>query len=107
MRTSSELLTLVLFLCTLTGCKVEEQEAITVAVYPTTQQCAIKEQAVDCAQVGAYLRDALKIKPERQVVISFTGSDSGSKEDPILNDIAAEVRAAGFKDVRTARFDFH
>lgn len=75
-------------------------------VYQTTQRCTIKDQPVDCAQVAAYLRDTLKIKPERQVVVSFTGADSGSKEDPILDAVAAEVRTAGFKDVRTARFDF-
>ena len=105
MPTSQSLLTLALTLCTLAGCNVKDQEAITVAVYPTTQRCAVQEQTVDCAQVGTYLRDTLKLKPEREVVASFTGMDPGSKDDPILDRIAAEIRAAGFKNVRTARFD--
>jgi hypothetical protein len=103
MHTSRTLLAFAL--CALAGCNVKDQEAITVAVYPTTQRCAIQEQPVDCAQVGPYLRDTLKIKSEREVVASFTGMDPGSKDDPILDRIAAEIRAAGFKHVRTARFD--
>lgn len=95
-----------LTLCASVGCEVAEQESITVAVYPTAQGCVVKEQPVDCRRVGVYLRDTLKIKFDRQVMVSFTGSDPGSKDAPLLDRIAAEVRAVGFKDVRTARFGF-
>jgi len=106
MNKSGSLLFIGLMLCVLAGCKMAEQESITVAVYPSTQTCAIKEHAVDCAQVGIYLHDTLKIKPDQQVIISFTGSDPGSKDDPILDRIADQVRVAGYRDVRTARFGF-
>jgi len=98
--------TMALLLCSLTACKIDEQEAVTVVVYRSTQQCTVKEKPVDCAQVGTYLRDTLKLKPERQIAVSFTGSDPGSKEDPILDTVASIVRAAGFKDVRAIRFGF-
>lgn len=105
MITSRIPLAVLLSLCTLVGCNVAEKDEVIVAVYPTTKRCAIREQPVDCAQAGVYLRDTLKIKPEREVVASFTGSDPGSKDDPILDNVAADIRASGFKNVRTARFD--
>lgn len=92
-------------LCVLSGCKEPEPDYTTVAVYPTTQQCGVNEQMMVCAEVGTYLRDTLKIKPERQVIVSSVGSDPLSKEDASLNVIAAKIRESGFKDVRTANFD--
>jgi hypothetical protein len=89
----------------LAACNLEDQGMVTVAVYPTTKRCTIKEIEVDCAQVGEYLRDTLKIAPERQIAVSFTGMDPGSEDDKSIDRIADVVRAAGFKDVRTPRID--
>ncbi len=88
----------------LAGCKPPEPD-ITVGVYPTTQQCGINEQMMTCDKVAAYLHDTLKIKPERQVIVSSVGSDPLPKEDQSLEKIAETITAVGFKEVRTARFD--
>jgi hypothetical protein len=58
-----------------------------------------------CDKVAAYLRDTLKIKLSRQVIVSSVGIDPLPKEDQSLEKIAETITAAGFKDVRTARFD--
>jgi hypothetical protein len=95
----------VTLLLVLAGCKQPEPDYTTVAVYPTTQQCGVNEQMMSCDKVAAYLRDTLKIKPGRQVVVSSVGIDPLPKEDQSLEKIAETITAAGFKDVRTARFD--
>lgn len=102
---SSTLSLCALALCTLTGCNVDEQESITVAVYPTTQRCGINEQMMICGEVGAYLRDTLKLKPDRSIIVSAVGIDPLPKDDNSLNKIAETIKAVGFKDVRTANFD--
>jgi len=92
-------------LFTLSGCKEPPPDYTTVAVYPTAQRCGVDKQMMVCDDIAAYLRDTLKLKPERQIVVSSVGSDPLPKDDPSLNLIAATITAAGFKDVRTARFD--
>jgi hypothetical protein len=89
----------------LTSCKEPEPDYTTVAVYPTTQRCGINEQMMTCDKVAAYLHDTLKIKPDRQIIVSSVGADPLPKEDQSLEKIAATITAIGFKDVRTARFD--
>ncbi len=89
----------------LAGCKQPEPDYTTVAVYPTTQQCGVNEQMMTCDKVAAYLHDTLKIKAERQVIVSSVGIDPLPKEDQSLEKIAETITAVGFKDVRTARFD--
>lgn len=102
---SSNLFRFALVLLLLTSCKQPEPDFTTVAVYPTTQQCGINEQMMSCGAVAAYLRDTLKIKPTRQVIVSSVGIDPLPKEDLSLEKIAETITAVGFKDVRTARFD--
>lgn len=99
-------LLLLSFPLVLAACKPPEPSFTTVAVYPSTQQCGVDEQRMSCKDIAAYLRDTLKLKPERQVIVSSVGSDPLPKEDPSLERIAETITAAGFKDVRTARFDF-
>lgn len=89
----------------LSGCKQPEPDYTTVAVYPTTQQCGVNEQMMTCDKVAVYLRDTLKLPPQRQVFVSSVGIDPLPKEDTSLEKIAETITAAGFKDVRTARFD--
>lgn len=96
-------LTTILF--TLAGCKPPEPAYTTVAVYPSRQQCGIEEQMMACGEVAAYLRDTLKLKPDRLIYVSSVGSDPLPKEDTSLEKIADTITAAGFKDVKTARFD--
>jgi hypothetical protein len=103
--TSNKLILLAPLLLILVSCKDPEPDYTTVAVYPTTQQCGINEQMMTCDQVAAYLRDTLKIKPTRQVIVSSVGIDPLPKDDLSLEKIAETITAVGFKDVRTARFD--
>lgn len=102
---SNKVMLLAPLLLILTSCEQPEPDYTTVAVYPTTQQCGINEQMMTCGQVAAYLRDTLKIKPDRQVIVSSVGIDPLPKEDLSLEKIAETITAVGFKDVRTARFD--
>ena len=102
---STTLFRLAPMLMLLAGCKQPEPDYTTVAVYPSKQQCGVNEQMMPCQDVAAYLRDTLKIKPERQVIVSSVGIDPLPKEDQSLEKIAETITAAGFKDVRTARFD--
>ena len=99
------LISFVLLSVMLAACKQPEPDYTTVAVYPTTQQCGVNEQMMTCDKVAAYLHDTLKIKSERQVIVSSVGSDPLPKEDQSLEKIAETITAVGFKDVRTARFD--
>jgi hypothetical protein len=104
---SSKLLWLAPLLLLTAGCKQPEPDYTIVAVYPSTQRCGVNEQMMTCGEVAAYLRDTLKLKPERQVTVSSVGIDPLPKEDQSLEKIAETITAAGFKDVRTARFDTH
>ncbi len=94
-----------LLLLALAGCKELPPDYTTVAVYPTTQRCGVNDQMLVCGEVAAYLRDTLKLKLGRQIIVSSVGSDPLPKEDQSLEKIAETITAAGFKDVRTARFD--
>ncbi len=92
-------------LCTLAACDMSKYEPITIAVYPTTHKCAIEGKDLDCEKIGEYLRDTMKVKPDHHIDVSYTGSDQPSKDDPMVDQVANTVRAAGFKDVNAARFD--
>ncbi len=96
---------LVSLLLALSGCKPADRDHTTVAVYPSQQQCGVEEKMMPCGEIAAYLRDTLKLKPERLVYVSAVGSDPLPKEDTSLEKIAATLTAAGFTDVRTANFD--
>jgi hypothetical protein len=89
----------------LTGCDTSQYESVIVGVYPSRQQCGIDKEMMKCGEIAAYLRDTLKIKPERRVVVSAVSSDPLPKNDTSLNKIAVTIRDVGFKDVRTANFD--
>ena len=92
-------------LCMLCGCNVDKFEPITIALYPSTQKCTINEQLVDCEQVGTYLRDTMKTDIKREIDVSYTGADAPPKDYPMVDQVANTVRAAGFTNVRAARFD--
>ncbi len=96
---------LALLSCVITACDIDTNEPITVALYPSTQKCAIKEQSVDCEQVGSYLRDTMKVDLKREIDVSYTGTDAPPKDYPMVDQVANTVRAAGFTNVRAARFD--
>ncbi len=91
---------------TLAACKPADPDHTTVAVYPSQQQCGGEEKMMSCGEIAAYMRDTLKLNPERRVFVSSVGSDPLPKEDSSLEKIAETITAAGFKDVRTSRFDF-
>ena len=92
----------------LTGCDMSRFEPITIAVYPSTHSCSINDTKVDCEKAGDYLRDTMKVALDHHVDVSYTGSDPpASKDDPMVDQVANTVRAAGYKDVNAARFDLH
>jgi hypothetical protein len=95
----------VMLLCALTGCGQLPEESVIVAVYPSRQQCGIDQKMMKCGEIAAYLRDTLKLKTDREVVVSAVSSDPLPKRDDSLDRIAVTIRDAGFKDVRTANFD--
>jgi hypothetical protein len=91
----------------LAACKEPEPQYTTVAVYPSTLACVVNDVSVACQEIAIYLRDTLKLKPDRQIIISAVFSDPINKESPLLDQIAEGVRKVGYKDVRTANFDLH
>ena len=92
----------------LAACDMSRFEPVTVAVYPSTHSCSVNETKLDCEKVGDYLRDTMKISLDHHIDVSYTGTDPpASKDDPMVDQIANTVRAAGFKDVNAARFDLH
>ena len=96
----------VLALLSLTGCDMSKYEPVTVAVYPSTHSCSIEDKKLDCEQVGSYLRDTMKADLKRHIDVSYTGSDPpANKDDPMVDQVANTVRAAGYTDVNAARFD--
>jgi hypothetical protein len=90
------------------ACGVNQELPLTVVVYPAVKRCAVvqqdKEQEVDCAQLGVYLRDTLKIDAARQINVSFSSSDTVPKENESIDRVAELIRDSGFKDVRAYRF---
>ncbi|HVY22441.1 MAG TPA: hypothetical protein VG962_03735 [Steroidobacteraceae bacterium] len=90
----------------LAGCDMSRYEPVTVAVYPSTHSCSINNNKLDCETVGAYLRDTMKVSLKRHIDVSYTGADPpATKDDPMVDQVANTVRAAGYKDVNAARFD--
>jgi hypothetical protein len=95
----------VITLTALTACDTEKYQPITVAVYPNLSRCMIKEHALPCAEAGIHLRDRLTIAPDRQIDVSMFQMDK-SHNPKDIEQVAAFVRAAGFKDVRVWHFSF-
>jgi len=94
------------FTLTLAACDMSKFEPVTVAVYPSTHSCSINDTKLDCEKVGGYLHDTMKVSPDHHIDVSYTGADPpASKDDPMVDQVANTVRAAGYKDVNAARFD--
>jgi hypothetical protein len=100
-------------LCLMLGtaaCKPLPSSTVIVVVHPAQGRCGIwsedkeQEQPVDCRQLGSYLRDTLKVSADRDISVSLTGAEDVPKEDTSIDIIAAQIRTAGYKKVRTARF---
>ena len=87
------------------GCNAEQYEPINVAVYPSTMSCAIEDKPLDCTQLGIYIRDTLKAAPDREITVSFAGTEKTSPDDKSVDRIAEVIRKAGFTNVRVIRFD--
>jgi len=88
------------------ACDMSRFEPVTVAVYPSTHSCSINDTKLDCEKVGDYLHDTMKVSPDHHIDVSYTGADPpASKDDPMVDQVANTVRAAGYKDVNAARFD--
>jgi len=107
---SNRLLLVIAAVMIAAACGVNQEVPLLVVVYPAVKRCTVvqqeKEQEVECTQLGVYLRDTLKINVARQINVSFSGSDSVSKEDASIDRVAELIRASGFKDVRAYRFGF-
>jgi hypothetical protein len=90
------------------GCDIGNQQLpVIVAVYPGAQNCTVKidnsETPIACAELGAHLRDQLKVAAERQIDVSMFRMDKSHSEKDI-DAVAAVIRAAGFEDVKVWRF---
>ena len=92
------------FILTAAGCNTEQYEPINIAVYPSTMSCAVKDVPLDCTQLGAYLRDTLKVTVNREITVSFAGSEVVKPEDKSVERIADVIRKAGYTNVRVVRF---
>jgi hypothetical protein len=88
----------------LAACNTEQYEPIHIAVYVSTKSCAIKEVPLACEQLPQYLKETLKVKPDREITVSVAGTEDVSKEDKTIDRIAELIRAAGFTDVKAVRF---
>jgi 5-deoxy-D-glucuronate isomerase len=88
----------------LSACNTEQYEPIHIAVYVSTKSCSIKEVPLDCQQLPQYLKETLKVKPDREITVSVTGTEDVSKEDQTIDRIAEYIRANGFTDVKAVRF---
>lgn len=102
---AERILLLVVAQSSLAACGLKQEDSVIVAVYPSKQQCGIEKSMMKCGEIAAYLRDTLKVRPERRVVVSAVGSDPLPKEDKSLGKIAETIRKVGYKDVRTANFE--
>jgi hypothetical protein len=87
------------------GCNVEQYEPINVAVYPSMKICSIKETPVDCAKVGPYIRDVLKAAANRDVTVSYAGTETVEKGDTSVEQIGERIKATGYKNVRVIRYE--
>jgi hypothetical protein len=92
-------------LALLPGCGLQQPESVIVAVYPSRQQCGVKKEMMKCGEIAAYLSDTLKLKTDREVVVSAVSSDPLPKLDKSLDKIAQTIRDRGYKKIRTVNFD--
>ncbi|HYM35179.1 MAG TPA: hypothetical protein VET48_07245 [Steroidobacteraceae bacterium] len=65
----------------------------------------IKDKALDCGKVGAYLRDVLKAKANREISVSYAGTESAPKGDTSLEQIVDLIKATGYTNARAVRYD--
>lgn len=106
MNSTCRILIPVVALLSVAGCDMSKYEPVTIAVYPSTHSCSINDTKLDCEKVGDYLRDTMKVNLKRHIDVSYTGADPpASKDDPMVDQVANTVRAAGYTDVNAARFD--
>jgi hypothetical protein len=98
--------TLSIALCflTLAACNAERFEPVHIAVYPSTMSCAIKDTPLDCSQLPDYLANTLKVTANREITVSFAGTEEVPKEDKSIDRIAELIRKAGYKNVNVYRF---
>jgi hypothetical protein len=89
----------------LAACNTEQYETIYVAVYPSTKSCAIKDKPLDCGKIGEYLRDALKATANREIAISYVGTETAPQGDTSLEQIADLIKKVGYRNVRVVRYD--
>jgi len=47
----------------------------------------------------------MKTDIKHEIDVSYTGADAPPKDYPMVDQVANTVRAAGFTNVRAARFD--
>jgi hypothetical protein len=105
MRASKTFLAVAFAAAVLSGCNVDQYEPINVAVYPSLKVCSIKETPVDCAKVGPYIRDVMKAPANRDVTVSYAGSETVEKGDTSVDQIGDLIKATGYKNVRVVRYD--
>ena len=96
---------LAMLLATIAACQVEQYEPINIAVYPSVKRCMIKETVMECEKLPGYLRDLLKAGADREITVSYAGSETVEKGDTSVDQIADLIKASGYKNVRAIRYD--
>jgi hypothetical protein len=95
----------VLIIVTLAGCNAEQYQSLNIAVYPSVKRCMIAEKLMQCEQLPAYLRDTLKIAANRDITISYAGTETVEKGDTSIEQIGELIKAAGYQKVRAVRYE--
>jgi hypothetical protein len=87
------------------ACNTEQYQPINIAVYPSTMSCAIKEQSLDCTKLPEYLVETVKATANREITVSYAGTEKPTANDKSIERIAELIRKAGYTDVKVIRFD--
>jgi hypothetical protein len=89
----------------LSACDTEKHQPVNIAVHPSIKVCSIDETPMACEKLGAYLRDTMKVAANREITVSYAGTESVEKGDTSVEQIAELIKATGYKNVRAVRYD--
>jgi len=89
----------------LSACNAEQYETINIAVHPSIKVCSIKETPMACEKLGVYLRDTMKVGVNRDITVSYAGTETVAKGDTSVEQIAELVKSTGYKQVRAVRYE--
>ena len=89
----------------LCACDLEKSQSVNIAVHPSIKVCSIDETPMACEKLGVYLRDTMKVAASRDITVSYAGTETVQKGDTSVEQIAALIKATGYKNVRAVRYE--